>query len=204
MIHHFYDRKDSELRGSAKRVSKRDRAIQVILLVLVVAGAVSIAVIAPSILAGFAQLGLLPRSKDARKEHYIRKTVKRMAEENMVDVYQDTNGDTVVSITNTGRLFLAKKRLKDIVVERTKKWDGRWRIVSFDVRECKRQSRDELRNVLRSLGFVYVQRSLWAFPYPCDEVITEIAAALSIDDAVLYMTVMSTNKDDWLRKKFRL
>ena len=38
-----------------------------------------------------------------------------------------------------------------------KKWDGKWRVVIFDIEEVKRRVRDKLRDKLRSLGFGMLQ-----------------------------------------------
>ena len=46
--------------------------------------------------------------------------------------------------------------------EKPKRWDGKWRILIFDIREKVRRRRDEFVDLLR-LGFK-LQNSVWVFP----------------------------------------
>ncbi|MDP2930571.1 MAG: PaaX family transcriptional regulator C-terminal domain-containing protein, partial [bacterium] len=60
-----------------------------------------------------------------------------------------------------------QKRLKKILpgADYTKKWDGNWYLVSFDIPEKLRGTRNILRAVLRRLGFGRVQKSVWISPF---------------------------------------
>ena len=57
-------------------------------------------------------------------------------------------------------------------------WDGKWRIVMFDIREKRRRT---VRNsVLCSPVQAFAaQDSVWVYPYPCDEFIGLVRAHLS-------------------------
>ncbi len=55
-----------------------------------------------------------------------------------------------------------KKRLYQ---ERQKDWDGKWRVVFFDIPEDLRKVRDDLRTELKKLGFGLWQRSAWLTPF---------------------------------------
>lgn len=46
-----------------------------------------------------------------------------------------------------------------------KSWDGKWRVVIFDIEEKNRKYRDVLRIKLRELGFGMVQESVWISPH---------------------------------------
>lgn len=50
-----------------------------------------------------------------------------------------------------------------------KRWDGRWRIVIFDIEEKNRKSRAVLRRKLLDLGFGKLQRSIYISPYDIGE-----------------------------------
>lgn len=85
-----------------------------------------------------------------------------------------------------------------------KKWDGRWRIVMFDIWEKRRTVRDRLRAVLQRLGFVKVQNSVWAFPYDCEEVITLVRTELRAGKGIAYMVADGIEGDKDLRIHFGL
>lgn len=83
------------------------------------------------------------------------------------------------------------KCLKDtddeIEIKRPKKWDGKWRVVVFDVPEDCKRKRDVLRSKLRTLGFYRIQMSVYVYPFECSEAIRGISSRLNIRKFVLIM-----------------
>jgi len=55
-------------------------------------------------------------------------------------------------------------------------WDGRWRIVAFDLPQAHNASRVRLRRHLKDRGFGYLQNSLWITPDPLDTELKKISA----------------------------
>lgn len=49
-----------------------------------------------------------------------------------------------------------------------RRWDGRWRLASFDVGESHRKIRGLLRHLLSGLGFALLQESLYLSPQPVE------------------------------------
>ena len=58
---------------------------------------------------------------------------------------------------------------KSLIRARKKEWDGKWRVVSFDIPEAQRHIRDGLRRELKKLGFGLWQRSAWITPFDIAE-----------------------------------
>lgn len=58
---------------------------------------------------------------------------------------------------------------KSLIRARKEEWDGKWRIVFFDIPEAQRKVRDDLRLELKKLGFGRWQRSAWATPFDIAE-----------------------------------
>ncbi|MFC1756901.1 hypothetical protein ACFLZC_01975, partial [Patescibacteria group bacterium] len=59
--------------------------------------------------------------------------------------------------------------LDEMILLKPKKWDGKWRLVIFDIPETKRCARDALRQKLEQLEFYQCQKSTWIHPFPCIE-----------------------------------
>ena len=55
-------------------------------------------------------------------------------------------------------------------------WDGKWRVVLFDVPEKHNASRVRLRRYLKDRGFGYLQNSVWISPDPLDEHVKKLSA----------------------------
>ena len=84
-------------------------------------------------------------------------------------------------------------------------WDGKWRVVIFDIREKRRKTRAQLRILLSNAGFIRLQDSVWVYPYPCDEFIELVRAHLrSGTGEMLSFTAEALESDRHLRKHFNL
>ena len=84
------------------------------------------------------------------------------------------------------------------------KWDGKWRMILFDIPEKKKAHREYLRSVIKSLGFKEFQRSVWAYPYRIPGFLTELLADEDILPYTRFITTTSIDYDDELRKLFNL
>jgi phenylacetic acid degradation operon negative regulatory protein len=70
-------------------------------------------------------------------------------------------------LTEAGRLEAIGGRDPEACWQRH--WDGRWRLILFDVPEARRGARLRLRRYLRDRGFGYLQNSVWISPNPVNE-----------------------------------
>src|SRR5213592_1453562 len=70
--------------------------------------------------------------------------------------------DRVYRLTWQGRLHALGGR--DPQVRWSREWDGRWRLVLFDVPTKQNTYRKRLRRYLRDKGFGYLQNSVWITP----------------------------------------
>jgi len=66
-------------------------------------------------------------------------------------------------------------------------WDGRWRLVIFDVPESMNRKRVQLRRILRHRRFGYLQNSVWLTPDPLDDLRHQLAGTkASAESLVLF------------------
>lgn len=167
----------------------RDQALRVTLTVLGViaaAGVVAGAAIAPGVaVAVNAFAKLFP----SRQRYEVSRTLTRLRRRGFVE--EVTRGRHVVEyrITDRGREYLMQRELIRTEPEKPKKWDGKWRIIIFDIREKQRHLRDNLRTHLTRLGLYPIQKSAWLYPYPCDDLVRLIKADLGLDRNVQYFTI---------------
>src|SRR3990167_5715390 len=75
----------------------------------------------------------------------------------------------------------------------TGKWDGRWRLVLFNIPEVNRSLRDKIRQGLKRLGMGILQPSVWISPNDVREEIEELKARLNLTNSLKYFEV-SRNK----------
>lgn len=84
------------------------------------------------------------------------------------------------------------------------KWDGKWRIIFFDIPEKKRRYRDELRSMLKIVGFKEFQKSIWIYPYPVPKFLKDILFEEGIKQYTRFITTNDIEYDKDLRRKFSI
>ena len=115
-------------------------------------------------------------------------------------VYQDG----FLRLTSKGEMELKSLEMKDWKNMRPKKWDGRWRVLIFDIPEKRKPLREKVRNTLLSIGFMRLQDSVWLYPYDCEDFINLLKADFKIGKDLLYLIVESIENDKSFRKKFSI
>lgn len=85
------------------------------------------------------------------------------------------SGNSYVELTREGKKLCGKFAVEALKPAKQKVWDGKWRMVLFDIPETYKQNRDGFAANLKRLGFVQIQKSVFAFPYPCFEEIEVLA-----------------------------
>jgi len=83
------------------------------------------------------------------------------------DAFLESEGrslDRVVKLTKKGRQLFQGERDPEKQWERA--WDGKWRMVVFDIPESSRKLREDLRNLIKAQSFGCLQKSIWISPDP--------------------------------------
>ncbi len=75
------------------------------------------------------------------------------------------NGQIYISLTAEGKKKAGKYQIDNLEIKKPKKWDGKWRILIFDIKENQRIKREALRGKLKQLNLFKLQNSVWIHPY---------------------------------------
>lgn len=73
----------------------------------------------------------------------------------------------------------------------TTSWDGRWRIVIFDIAEIDKNTRELLRDKLRQLGLGMLQESVWITPHDVSVDLREFLESRGLGEAAFVLEVSS-------------
>src|SRR3989344_2778888 len=113
------------------------------------------------------------------KKSLLVQTIKRLREQGFIELIEDR--ELVLRLTDSGKdRALWKKMMHGDV-----KWDGKWRLVIWDIPEKRRLARDLLRFKLKQLGFTQWQKSVWASKINCTEVLRNFIKQVGIEDWVM-------------------
>lgn len=113
------------------------------------------------------------------------------------------NNERFIKLTRHGEIeaLLAKARLPSAKGGR---WDGKWRIVMFDIPQESSPKRDLLRRLLKENGFLKLQGSVFISPSPLNR---EALTYLRESELINYVRIIKAEEiddDSDLRKRFQL
>lgn len=174
-----------------------------ILRTLVLTGGISVALVAPKTMS---LLKKLDRGATNRKNLYRRITqaITRLEDSGFVKTSGDRGHRNIV-LTDKGRTVVGTIYASEYRIPEPAFWDGKWRVVVFDIREKRRRARSRLRSLLAGAGFLRLQDSVWIHPYPCDEFIGLVRAHLkSGTGEMLSFVAEALESDKRLREHFNL
>lgn len=112
------------------------------------------------------------------------------------------DGTVTLVLTDQGKKRALRYKLETLSISRPKRWDGKWRVVMYDVPEELRRLRFELLAALKRLGFCELQHSVFAHPFPCTDEIDFLIESLEAREYVRCMVVEEIDISEPLRKHF--
>lgn len=145
-------------------------------------------------------------SKDWKKikRDRLYRIVKEFYQERLIDYKENNDGTVNVILTKDGQKKALKFKLDEMEIKIPAKWDGKWRIVIFDIPDRFKKAREALRKKLRDLGFIKLQESVFVLPYECEDEINFIMEVFLIRPFVRFMEVVSFTNEEQIRLKFNL
>ena len=109
-----------------------------------------------------------------------------------------------LSITSLGRHKLANMQFEPLKLDPKTNWDGRWRILSFDIPEEYRLARDALRRLIKDLGFKQLHKSVWVHPLPCRAQVEDIKKAYGVNSRhISLLEVQIFDQDQHFQRLFK-
>ena len=152
------------------------------------AGFSGVAVVAPNAIRG---LELLLKKTNVVNQRRILAELKRQG---LVDIVKNQSG-MHYTITPAGAHRLQKLEIDELFIIMPKKWDKKWRLVTFNIPKDFNYPRMLFVEQLKRLGFYMLQKNMWAHPAPCFEQIEHLAGYYNL---MRYCTLIEVAKLDQL------
>lgn len=130
-------------------------------------------------------------------------TIDRFKKQKLVEIVEES-GQTLVKITDSGRVRALRYKLSEVQVKKPKVWDKKWRLVIFDIPEKFKRMREIFREHLKSMGFYMLQKSVWVYPYPCESEIEFLRQVYSVSVDVTYILAEKIENEEGLEAHFNL
>lgn len=136
-------------------------------------------------------------------ERSLDRAIRSLYESKLIDIKENSDGKIKMTLGDNGKKRILEYKLEEMKIKEPFEWDGRWRMVLFDIPSNKKKLRDIFRFHLKRLGFHQYQKSVFIHPYVCKE---EINFLLEVYDARRYvrqLLVSEVDNDLHLRKIFK-
>lgn len=134
-------------------------------------------------------------------ENYLRRTLRRLAAQKLVEI-EEKDGVGIVKLTEQGRTKLLKFGLESLSISKPSRWDGKWRLVFYDVSEIKKETRERLRRYLLAAGFFLLQDSVYLHAYPCEKEVEFLRHYLGVAGEVRMIIADKIENDQQFRDYF--
>ena len=108
-----------------------------------------------------------------------------LKKQKLIGEKKDYECSVLVSLTEKGMLRAINYRFRRLEYKK-EKWDGKWRMVFFNIPENRRKGRDALRYRLKTAGFYKLQESIFIFPYECEKEIRDFIRLFKMGKYVRY------------------
>lgn len=199
------NRKDVGKLVARARGNRRIPMQTIVLGTLAVSGVLAVGLVAPQMLNLFDYLNPISRKNTMRFNQRIVQALLRLERNGLIHISGEGR-KREVHLTTQGEAKINALYAGAYVIPLPVRWDGKWRVVMFDVPEKRKKIRDTLRMLLRSAGFIHFQDSAWIQPYPCDELVTLLRSHLgSGKGEIRYLTASFVDESDYaFRKQFDL
>ena len=184
------------LEQSSRKRTRNKNLQKIVLQTVAAAGFLSVALLAPNALQALRQVGLFPKH---RQKEIFNSSRNRLVKAGLL-AYKGK----FIRLTAKGEAKLCQLERHDYKLARPKRWDKKWRILIFDIPERRRALRARIRRTIVSVGFMRLQKSVWVYPYDCEDFVNLIKADLKIGKDLLYLIVDSIENDKFIKEYFQL
>jgi len=118
---------------------------------------------------------------DRYKRHHFNHLIWRTLKAGYIEKIEK-EGKIYIRITSLGTKMT--QRDFPLLHLQNKPWDGKWRIVMFDIAEIQKRKRDYLREKLKELGFGMLQESVFITPHDIIKDFSEYVESIGLRDSV--------------------
>lgn len=114
------------------------------------------------------------------------------------------DGTVSLVLNETGKKRALRFNLDNMEIKKPTVWDGKWRMVMFDIPERLRKLRDSLRFHFREINLMEFQKSVFVYPYPCEKEIEFIVEFYNAKKYVRFIVADSIDNELHFKQKFKL
>lgn len=148
-----------------------------------------------------AQVVDLFKPRNSRDRYRVKQAIRGLQKRNMIRLV-NRNGHEVVEITKDGKRRVLDYDLENMQLKTNMKWDGKWRIVMFDIPQSKKRVRDAVSYRIKEIGMYPMQKSVFIFPHSCRNEIDFVGGVFGVRDNIIYIEATRIDDGEKVRRHF--
>ena len=113
----------------------------------------------------------------------LKRVVAELHRQKLVEIIKGKK-QLKIQLSVKGIHRLQRSQLDTVNIPQPVKWDGSWRMVTYDVPRTKAAQRRLFVDQLKRLGFTMVRESVWFHPYPCFDQLSELLSYTGLERSV--------------------
>jgi DNA-binding transcriptional regulator PaaX len=138
------------------------------------------------------------------KSRNLNEAFKRLKREGAI-LIEKRGKQFYLKLTEKGKKMAGWLQIDALKIKRPKKWDGKWRLVIFDISQLKKFYRELFRGKLKELGFYPLQKSVWIHAFDCRDEIELLKDFFGLGDKeVRLILAEDIGNDKFFREIFRV
>lgn len=130
----------------------------------------------------------------------LRQVIKRMQNSKLLEIKEE-EGIPIIKITDRGKQKLLRYKVDEMVLDESN-WDGKWRLIIYDVASTKRANSEMFRTMLNKLRFLKLQKSVYLTPFKCEDEIEYLRLLFEVGNEVQILKVGSLENEAAYRRYF--
>ncbi len=132
------------------------------------------------------------------------RSIRTLYTAKLVERRENSDGSVTLHLSDRGKKYALSYQLDEMKIKPMVRWDGKWRLVAFDIPEKRKKAREALRIRFRQIGLLEFQKSVFVHPYTCEDEIDFLIEFYEVRPYVRKILAHSIDNEMHLKQKFGL
>jgi len=146
----------------------------------------------------------IPKEWEKENRQALQRAINSLYTSHLIQEKNNKDGTTTLILSKNGKQKALRFNIDKLEIKKPTTWDGKWRIVMFDVPEKLRRLRDSLRLHFKEIGLIELQKSVFVYPYSCSKEIEFILEFYNARKHVRFILADRIDNELHLKQKFQL
>ncbi|MBI2623572.1 MAG: CRISPR-associated endonuclease Cas2 [Candidatus Liptonbacteria bacterium] len=134
----------------------------------------------------------------------LSRSIRSLYRSQLIQFQERGGGRVEMELTKEGKKKTLDFDIDNLSVKKQPRWDGKWRIVSFDIPKDEKKAREAFRAHLRRMGFSMLHKSVFVIPYPCGDEIDFLIECFELRQYVRQILAQDIDNALHLKQHFQL